>query len=304
MGSCSWTFVALRATPSHRRDVLARFLRALGVDRTAIPDDAEERAALYRSRLADRRLLILLDNAQCEAQLRPLLPGTPGCAVLVTSRARLASLNGARLIDLDIFEPDQAVELLARVAGPQRVAAEPAAAREIVRVCGFLPLAVRVAGARLGARPHWPLSRLEADLSDEHHRLDRLRLGDLDVWASLAPSYKRLDAMARRTFRLLGLLEIRDFAPWMVAALLDVPQTRAEELVDTLIDMHLLDVSGPDASGRLRYRFHDLLRAYAREVLAAQEPEANRLAALHRTFGGWLALAEEAGRPAPACAPP
>ncbi len=292
-------FVDLCGTQGHPltpADVLARFLRALGVDRTAIPDDAEERAALYRSRLADRRLLILLDNAQCEAQLRPLLPGTPGCAVLVTSRARLASLNGARLIDLDIFEPDHAVELLARVAGPQRVAAEPAAAREIVRLCGFLPLAVRVAGARLGARPHWPLSRLEADLSDEHHRLDRLRLGDLDVRASLAPSYERLDTMAQRTFRLLGLLEIRDFAPWMVAALLDVPQTRAEELVDTLIDMHLLDMSGPDASGRLRYRFHDLLRAYAREVLAAQEPEADRLAALNRTFGGWLALAEEAGR--------
>ncbi|MGH3868550.1 MAG: BTAD domain-containing putative transcriptional regulator [Pseudonocardiaceae bacterium] len=292
-------FVSLRGAGAHPltpADVLARFLRSLGVDRTAIPDDAEERAALYRSRLADRRLLILLDNAACEAQLRPLLPGTPGCAVLVTSRTRLAGLNGARLVDLDIFEPDQAVELLARVAGPQRVAAEPAAAREIVRLCGLLPLAVRVAGARLGARPHWPLSRLEADLSDEQHRLDRLRLGDLDVRASLALSYDSLDAMARRAFRLLGLLEIRDFTPWVAAALLDVPQVRAEELVDTLVDMHLLDVAGPDASGRLRYRFHDLLRAYAREVLAAQEPEADRLAALDRTFEGWLALAEEAGR--------
>jgi tetratricopeptide (TPR) repeat protein len=276
--------------------VLARFLRSLGVDRAAIPDDVEERAALYRSRLADRRLLIVLDNAACEAQLRPLLPGTPGCAVLITSRMRLAGLNGSRLVDLDILEADQAVELLARVAGPLRVAAEPGAAREIVRLCGFLPLAVRIAGARLGARPHWRLDRLEADLADEHHRLDQLRLGDLEVRASLALSYQSLDATARRAFRRLGLLEIRDFAPWVTAALLDIPQTQAEELVDTLVDMQLLDVAGRDATGALRYRFHDLLRAYAREVVAAEETDADRRAALDRAFGGWLVLAEEAGQ--------
>lgn len=292
-------FVNLRGAqgrPLAPADVLARFLRSLGVDRTAIPDDVEERAALYRSRLADRRLLIVLDNAACEAQLRPLLPGTPGCTVLVTSRARMAGLNGNRPVDLDILEPDQAVELLGRVAGPLRVAAEPGAAREIVRLCGFLPLAVRIAGARLGARPHWRLNRLEADLADEHHRLDTLRLGDLEVRASLALSYDSLDATARRAFRRLALLEIRDFAPWVTAALLDIPQTTAEELVDTLVDMQLLDVAGRDATGALRYRFHDLLRAYARELVAAEEPEADRVAALDRAFGGWLTLAEEAGR--------
>ncbi|MGQ0716875.1 MAG: BTAD domain-containing putative transcriptional regulator [Pseudonocardiales bacterium] len=292
-------FVNLRGVqgrPLAPADVLARFLRSLGVDRTAIPDDVEERAALYRSLLADRRLLIVLDNAACEAQLRPLLPGTPGCTVLVTSRARMAGLNGTRLVDLDILEPDQAVELLARVAGPLRVAAEPGAAREIVRFCGFLPLAVRIAGARLGARPHWRLNRLEADLADEHHRLDKLRLGDLEVRASLALSYDSLDATARRAFRRLALLEIRDFAPWVTAALLDIPQSAAEELVDILVDMQLLDVAGRDATGALRYRFHDLLRAYARELVAVEEPEADRLAALDRAFGGWLALAEEAGQ--------
>jgi DNA-binding SARP family transcriptional activator len=298
-------FVNLRgmqANPLAASDVLARFLRALGVDQAAIPDDAEERAALYRSRVADRRLLILLDDAACEAQLRPLLPGTAGCAVLVTSRARLSGLGGAQLIDLDIFAPDQAAELLARVAGPQRVAAEPGAAREIVRLCGFLPLAIRVAGARLGARPHWPLSRLEADLADEATRLDRLQLGDLEVRASLARSYETLDVMARRAFRLLGLLESRDFAPWVTAALLDLPQVQAEDLMDTLVDQHLLEVAGRDASGRLRYRFHDLLRVYAREVVAAQESPASRFAALDRAFAGWLALAEEAGRAIASCA--
>jgi DNA-binding SARP family transcriptional activator len=292
-------FVNLRGmqhNPLAASDVLARFLRALGVDRAAIPDDAEERAALYRSRLADRRLLILLDDAACEAQLRPLLPGASGCAVLVTSRARLSGLGGAQLVDLDTFAPDQAVELLARVAGRQRVAAEPGAAREIARLCGFLPLAIRVAGARLGGRPHWPLSRLEADLADEDTRLDALRLGDLEVRASLARSYDTLDVMARRAFRLLGLVRTRDFAPWITAALLDVSQVQAEELMDTLVDQHLLEVAGRDVSGRLRYRFHDLLRAYAREVVAAQESHAGRVAALDRMFGGWLALAEEAGR--------
>jgi DNA-binding SARP family transcriptional activator/tetratricopeptide (TPR) repeat protein len=292
-------FVNLRgsqARPLTPADVLARFLRSLGVDRTAIPDDVEERAALFRSRVADRRLLILLDDAACEAQLRPLLPGIPGCAVLVTSRTRMASLDVTRLVNLDILEPDHAVELLARVAGPLRVAAEPGAAREIVRLCGFLPLAVRIAGARLSARPHWRLERLEADLADERNRLDQLRLGDLEVRASLALSYENLDATARRAFRRLGLLEIRDFAPWVTAALLDIPQTRAEELVDTLVDMQLLDVVGRDATGALRYRFHDLLRAYAREVAATEEPKADQLAALDRAFGGWLILAEKAQR--------
>lgn len=291
-------YVNLRGTqanPLPATDVLARFLRSFGMDGAAIPNDAEERAAMYRSWLADRRLLILLDDAACVAQLRPLLPGSPGCAVLVTSRARLAGLDGAQRVELDVFEPDQALELLAQVAGPQRVAAEPAAAREIVRLCGCLPLAVRVAGARLGARSHWPLSRLAADLADEGTRLDTLRLGDLQVRASFALSYENLDVMARRAFRVLGLLEVRDFAPWVAAALLDVSQTRAEELMDTLVDQHLLEVVGGDGPGRLRYRFHDLLRTYARELSAGQEPEAGR-AALDRAIGGWLALTEEAGR--------
>ncbi|MGH3935710.1 MAG: BTAD domain-containing putative transcriptional regulator [Pseudonocardiaceae bacterium] len=290
-------FVNLRGTqtrPLTPADVLARFLRSLGVDRTTIPDDVEESAALFRSRVADRRLLIVLDDAACEAQLRPLLPGTPGCAVLVTSRRRMASLNVTRLVNLDILEPDHAVELLARVAGPLRVAAESGAAREITRLCGFLPLALRIAGARLDARPHWRLDRLEADLADEHNRLDQLRLGDLEVRASLAHSYESLDATARRAFRRLGLLGARDFAPWVTAAMLDIPQARAEELVDTLVDMQLLDMAGRDATGALRYRFHDLLRAYAREVATAEEPEADQFAALQRAFGGWLTLAEQA----------
>ncbi|MQA14516.1 MAG: tetratricopeptide repeat protein [Pseudonocardiaceae bacterium] len=292
-------YVNLRGVEDQPLDpsgVLARFLRALGSDGTALPDDTEERAAMYRSRLAGRRMLIVLDNAAGEAQLRPLLPGTPGCAVLITSRARLAGLDSAVQVDLDILDDDHAVELLGRAAGPQRVATEPHAARQIVRLCGGLPLAVRVAGARLGARPHWPLSRLATDLADEHRRLDELRLGDLEVRASLALSYESLADAARRAFRRLGLLDAHDFPAWVTAALLDVDQAQAERLVDALVDAQLLDVAGRDGAGQLRYRFHDLLRAYAREVATAEEADADRLAALERAFGGWLALAEDAGQ--------
>ncbi|MFD0747506.1 BTAD domain-containing putative transcriptional regulator [Phytohabitans flavus] len=173
-------------------DVLARFLRALGVDARAIPNDPVERAELYRTRLAARRVLVVLDNAASEEQVRPLLPGAASCAVLVTSRARLTGVEGARWIDLDVFAGAEAVRLLGRVAGDGRVAAEPAEADEIVRLCGWLPLAVRVAGARLTARPTWLLAHLSRMLRDERRRLDRLATGDLEVRASLALSYEGL----------------------------------------------------------------------------------------------------------------
>lgn len=280
--------------PLDAADVLARFLRALGVPGSAVPADPDERAALYRSRLAGRRMLVLLDDAAGVAQVRPLVPGAPGCAVLVTSRGRLAGLANARPVDLDVLDAEQAVALLAAVAGPDRVADEAEVAAEIARLCGYLPLAVRIAGARLAARPHWPLTRLVADLGDERHRLDQLRVGDLEVRASFALSHDGLDAPARRAFRLLGLLDAADFPAWTAAALLDTDRAVAEELVDVLVDAQLVDVAGRDAVGQLRYRFHDLLRAYARE-LAAADPVAERTGALRRVVGGWLSLAQVAG---------
>jgi len=283
------------ARPLDAAEVLARFLRALGVDGSAVPDDPEERAGLYRSLLAGRRMLVLLDDAGGEHQVRPLLPGVPGCTVLVTSRARLVGLAGVRSVDLDVLGREQAVELLAKVAGPARITAEPEAAARIVALCGCLPLAVRIAAARLAARPHWRLARLAADLGDEHRRLDELRVGDLEVRASLALSYDSLNEPLRCAFRRLGLLDSSDFPSWTAAALLDIAQPRAEDLVDALVDAQLVDVVGRDGVGQLRYRFHDLLRTYARE-LATAEPVGERLAALQRVFGGWLSLAEEAGR--------
>jgi tetratricopeptide (TPR) repeat protein/transcriptional regulator with XRE-family HTH domain len=288
-----------QAHPLNPGEVLARFLRALGMDGSSIPDGLEERTEHYRTLLADRRVLVVLDNAAGEAQVRPLLPGSSNCGVLVTSRARLAGLEGARLVDLDVLPDAAAADLLARVAGVDRVAAEPAAAAAIVGYCGRLPLAIRVAGARLAARPAWSLARLAERLADEHRRLDQLAAGDLEVRASIALSYRALPDEQQLAFRRLGLLEAPDFPAWVAGALLDPPTDRAEELVETLVDAQLLEVVGEDAAGQLRYRFHDLLRVYARERAAAEDSGHDQDAALTRAWGGWLALAEAADRRLP-----
>jgi len=283
-------------SPLDPAEILGRFLRALGVDGGAIPAGVGERAALYRSRLAGRQVLVVLDDAADEAQVSPLLPGSPSAAVLITSRARLAALKGARLVHLDVLDAGQAVELLARIAGPGRVAAEPQAATAIAVACGGLPLAVRIAGARLAARPHWPLARLAGRLADERGRLEELAHGDLEVRVSLSLSYQGLGKEQRRLFRRLGLLDALDVAAWVAAALLDSPVPRGEALLEDLVEAQLLGVAGWDVTGRARYRLHDLLHAYARERVHAEEPLAQRQAALERTLGGWLALAERGGR--------
>jgi transcriptional regulator with XRE-family HTH domain len=289
------------AQPQHLEpgEVLVRFLRALGMDGSSIPADLEERAERYRTLLADRQVLVVLDNAAGEAQVRPLLPGSPTCRVLVTSRVRLTGLEGARLVDLDVLPPQAAVELLARVAGPARITADPDAAAAIVGYCGRLPLAIRIAGARLAARPAWSLARLGERLADERRRLDELAAGDLEVRASIALSYRALSEQQQRVFRRLGLLEAPDFPAWVAAALLDLHPSRGDELIDGLVDAQLLEVAGEDAAGQLRYRFHDLLRVYARERAAAEDPGQDQDAALARAFGGWLALAETADRRLP-----
>lgn len=274
--------------------VLGRFLRALGVAPSRIPESEEERGELYRSRLAGRRVLVVLDNAADEAQVRPLLPGEPGCAVMVTSRGRLAGLEGARLVDLEILESDAAFELLANAAGPGRLSGERRAGEEIVRLCGYLPLAVRIAGAKLAANPHWSAQRLADRLADERHRLDELAIGDLEVRANVALSYDGLDAGQKLAFRRLGLLDAPDFATWAVAALADAGQDRAEELVDALVRARLLDgTRGPDG-GAVRYRFHDLLRLYARELARRDEVPEEADAALQRGVRGWCHGAGEA----------
>jgi DNA-binding SARP family transcriptional activator len=278
-------YVNLRGTEAHApapADILASFLRALGVDEAAVPDGLEERVRRYRARLADRRVLVVLDNAAGEAQVRPLLPPSAGCAALVTSRSRLAGLEAAHHAALEVLQSGEAVELLAKVAGAGRVAAEPTAARTIARLCGDLPLAVRIAGAKLAARPHWRLARLAERLGDERRRLDELRAGDLEVRASFAASHQGQDTAMQRAFRLLGLLETPSFAAPTAAAMLDVTVSDAEELLERLVEAHLLEVGGQDPGGRTSYRFHDLLRIFARERLRVETPVADRQAALRR----------------------
>ena len=275
-------------------EVLAGFLRALGVEGAVIADGLDERVRQYRARLADRRVLVVLDNAADEAQVRQLLPASRGCAALVTSRTQLSGLEAAHLLHLDVLEADQAVQLLAKLAGPGRVLAEPQAAQQIVRLCGWLPLALRIAGARLACRPQWPLALLAERLTDEHRRLDELKAGDLEVRASVALSYHGRHQAERRLFRLLGLVVAPSFPAWVTAEVLDAELAKAEGLLERLVDAQLVEAAGQDQAGQLRYRLHDLLRVFAAERLHAEEPAPTHQASLDRVLQAYLSLAERA----------
>ncbi|UUU22017.1 AfsR/SARP family transcriptional regulator [Streptomyces sp. DSM 40750] len=271
-------------------EVLGRLLRALGADP---PEDTAERGDLFRSLVAGRRMLLVLDDANGEAQVRPLLPGSSTCGVLVTSRARLGGLVGSRRTDLDVLDDARGLELLIRVTGPDRTPDDPpeqAAARRIVELCGGLPLALRIAGARLATRRHWTPSVLAERLADEHRRLDELSVGDLEVRASLGLSYQALDECARRVLRRIATLGSADVAVWTVAALADTPEDEAEEILERLLDAQLIDCPGRDQVGQPRYRLHDLVRVYATERAEAEDPVADRTAAVGRalTAGLWL----------------
>ncbi|TQS20149.1 AfsR/SARP family transcriptional regulator [Microbispora sp. KK1-11] len=289
-------YIDLRGTcprPTAPAEALTRFLIALGVDERAVPDEAEERGKLFRTVLADRRVLVVLDDAAGEEQVRPLLPGGAGCAVLVTSRRGVAGLS-ARSVRVGPLDPACASELLGRIAGPVRVAARPTVAAEIVRLCGHLPLAIRIAGAKLALREHWRLDHLADRLRAERGRLDELTLGDLSVRAGLAADYDRLDETTRRALRMLGLLDVPAFAAWMLAAALDVTVREAEAYADLLVDAQLLSCEGSDGNGWFRYRFPELARLYARERAELEEPAGERDKAITRVLGALLALAEAA----------
>lgn len=289
-------YVNLRGAEAQALDpqeVLAGFLRELGVARAAVPENLEERARLFRARLDKQRVLVVLDNAADEAQVRQLLPGGSGCAVLLTSRSMIAGLAGITPVHLEQLRPEQAVELLARIVGHDRVDMEPEAAAEIVQLCGYLPLAVRIAGSKLASKRHWSLASFARRLGDERNRLGELVVGDLEVRASLALSYDGLNEQERRVFRLLGVLDVPDFPPWISAAILG-GDLSAERLVERLVDMQLLEVAEYGTSPESRYRFHDLLRVFARERLREEEPEPARRAAIESVLRAYLEVAERA----------
>ncbi|UXY20444.1 NB-ARC domain-containing protein [Streptomyces cynarae] len=267
--------------------VLGSFLRALGTADSAIPDSLEERSALYRSVLDGRRVLVLLDNARDAAQVRPLLPGTEGCAALVTSRVRMVDLAGAHLVDLDVMSPDEALSLFTKIVSEERVASEREAALDVVAACGFLPLAIRIAASRLAARRTWTVSVLAAKLADERRRLDELQAGDLAVKATFELGYGQLEPAQARAFRLLGLADGPDISLAAAAAVLDLPLEETEDLLESLVDTSLLESAAPG-----RYRYHDLVRLYARACAERDEhPPSERDAAMSRLLDFYLATA-------------
>jgi len=279
-------------TPVDPYRIVERFLRALGVGSGEMPADPQERVALYRSHLAEGRTLVVLDDAGDEAQVRPLLPGAGG--VVVTSRRQLAALLNATRVVVPALGTDDAILLLANGAGEGRVAAEPGVAREIVRLCGGLPLAVCIAAARLALRPDATLDELRARLATQRGRLDELTVGDLDVRASIALSCDALPVDARRLFLRLSLLATADWPEWVAQALLNVAAVPARKLLDQLTDVHLVEPLGVDAVGQRRYRLHELVAEYARERYPTDEAPAGRGRALERLLNGWLALASVA----------
>ncbi|HEX7160164.1 MAG TPA: BTAD domain-containing putative transcriptional regulator [Trebonia sp.] len=275
-------------------EVLARFLRDLGVEGDKVPATDDERAALYRTTLTGRRVLILLDNAKDAAQVRMLLPGSSSCAVLVTTRNRTPDLASTRFFDLDVLEDAEALTLFSKIVGEARAAAEPDATAEVLIACAGLPLAIRICAARLAARRQWKIATLAGRLRNQHRRLDELETGDLAVRASFQVSYDSLrpagrGAVPARAFRLLGLWQGTSISLPAASALLGGPAEDAADALEMLVDVNLLESPAADL-----YRFHDLLRVYATERAQAEESAAVRDEAVGRLLWWYLDTAEAA----------
>jgi DNA-binding SARP family transcriptional activator/Tfp pilus assembly protein PilF len=276
------------ASPMLAGEAIRIFLEALGVPAAQIPASLDAQAGLYRSLLAGRQVLVLLDNAADIDQVRPLLPAGPGCLVLVTSRGQLTGLvatEGAYPLTLDLLTDAEARELLARRLGPERLAADPAPAGELIELCARLPLALSIAAARAAAQPGLPLASLAADLRDAGGRLDALDAGRgaANVRAVFSWSYRQLDATEARVFRLLGLHPGPDISAPAAASMAGLPLRQARAALADLARARLLTEQTPG-----RYSFHDLLRAYAAERARADDSEAEQRAAIHRMLDHYL----------------
>ena len=280
--------------PASVSDVLARFLRALGVDPRQVPPDLAELTGLYRSLMIDKRMLVVLDDVLTAAQVLPLLPSSPESVAVVTSRLRLGSLaaRGARVIQVGRLTADAALELLARTVGEERILAQPHAARELADLCARLPLAICVAGARLAARSRWPVSEMVDAMAAERDRLAALTMeDDIPVHSALRVSYRALPADAARMYRLMGLFPGTSFDSAVAAATAAVPRAQARQQLGMLTDANLLD----DTAGG-RYRFHDLTRLHARETAELEELPSARAEAIGRMLDWLLTATADAGR--------
>ena len=282
------------ANPAPPEEALRAMLGALHVPSALIPDSVDAQAALYRSTLAGRRMLIVLDNARDAEQVRPLLPGHAGCAVLVTSRSQLTGLvaaEGAHPLSLDVLSEADACELLVRRLGAQRVAAEPEAAAELARLCAGLPLALTVAAARADARPGLSLSELASELRGARGLLDALDTGDAasSVREVFSWSCRQLSDPAARMFRLLGVHQGPDISAAAAASLAGVEPPLARQALAELTRAHLLTEHVPG-----RFTFHDVLRSYAAEQARACDSQADRTSAVHRVLDHYLHAAHAA----------
>jgi DNA-binding SARP family transcriptional activator len=269
--------------PMTANDALDRILRSLGTPADAIPRHLEDRAALYRSRLAGHRVLVLLDNVADEQQVLPLVPAAPGCLVLITGRRRLSGIDDVRSVSLDVLPVPDATRLFSQIVGPQRTRWEQDLTAELVELCGRLPLAIRVAAARLNARPTWTIGHLADRLRDRQHRLTELEAGQRSVVAVLQVSYQHLNGDLQRVFRLLGLHPGMDLCADTAAALTDLSPRHAERALEALVDVHLLQPAGGQ-----RYRLHDLVRQHAAAAAEAEEPIESRRGALRQLLDYWI----------------
>jgi DNA-binding SARP family transcriptional activator len=265
---------------------LDSLLRAFGLPGDRIPEDTAARSSLWHTILSGKRVLLLLDNAVDAASVGPLLPRSPDCLVLITSRARLLDLDGADWISLDVLEPEEAAAFIASALGPARVAAEPEAAVELAHLCGYLPLAVRIATARLRNRPRWTLRYLVDRLRDENRRLNELNSGERGVATTLRLSYQALDQGSRTAFRILALHPGHDLDLYSATAMLGSDHWQAEDTLEQLLDTHLLQQ--PEIG---RYRFHDLVRSFAHSLQSGTGESEARLAT-ERVLDYYLAVTE------------
>ncbi|MEU8315858.1 BTAD domain-containing putative transcriptional regulator [Micromonospora sp. NPDC048887] len=279
-------------SPLSTASAAAALLRQLGVPAERVPAELADRLAMWRSELAGRRAVVVLDNAAGADQVAPLLPNGPDCLVLITSRRRLVGLDSGRPSSLPVLDADEAVELLARVAGAERVAAEPEAAAEVARRCGHLPLALRLAGARLAHRPRWRVADLAQRLAGASEPLAELVVGERSVARAFALSYEQVSPGAQRVFRLLGLHPGVTADNRVAAVLAELSVPEAQDALDELVDAHLVDEAEPG-----RYRLHDLIREYARMLVAQRETVEERSAATVRLVDFHLHVAAALGKP-------
>ncbi|WP_176993864.1 ATP-binding protein [Nonomuraea jiangxiensis] len=278
-------------------EVLMGFLRALDVRLTTDPGGLDELRKLWLTWTKGRKILIGLDNAHDAAQVKPLIPAEPGCAVLVTSRAPLF-LDGTHDTRLGVFSEAHGVELLARLAGGARIVEDLESAKEVVRLCDYLPLAINICGGRLATREQWTMREMAGRLNDTRRRLDQLEVAptvDKSVRASVQLSYDDCTGMQRRLLRLLSSLTAPDVPGWVAGELLDISGLDGSDQLEALIDAQLAECSGTDQTGTMRYRLHDLVRVFAAE-LAEQDEAERRRAAVERVLYGYRRRAEEAAQ--------